>query len=140
MADIGYDRLRKENIKVRCSVCGGPLKGIRSGEYECLDCGAIELDDFGKIRQFLDACGPQSKEVIMAETGVSREVVNQYIKEQRLIAAGHGNTKCVLCGAPIETRTLCLACAGKPGKGSGHAVGSSDLTGRMRFDRRNRET
>ena len=37
-----------------CTKCGGVMvyKGI--GEYECEECGTLEYDDYGKVRNYLE--------------------------------------------------------------------------------------
>ena len=129
-----FDKLRRGNLKVSCEKCGAPLKGVRSGQYQCTECGAIEYDDFGKIRKYLDENGPASKEEIMKATGVGKAVVIDYLKEQRLMVSGKGNNVCVLCGARIAAGTLCIDCKGgnkpKP-SGTGSRSGGS---GKMRID------
>ncbi len=130
--NLSYTRLKRSNLKVLCETCGGRLKSVRSGEYCCTKCGATEYDDFGKIRQFLDENGPASKEEISMATGVEREIIVEYIKEQRLEAVdkAHNNT-CVICGAKILSGTMCAECAGT--KGQGFSKGQV-ASGRMRSD------
>ena len=126
-----YERLRKSNLKVSCEKCGAPLKSIRSGQYQCIECGAIEYDDFGKIRKYLDEHGPASKEEITAATGVSKGVVIDFLKQQRLIVSGKGNNVCVLCGARIAAGTLCADCKGenkpRPSGGTAGKSGSAKM-------------
>lgn len=132
-----FDKLRRGNLKINCEQCGAALIGVRSGQYQCTKCGAIEYDDFGKIRKYLDEHGPASKEEIMKETGVSKAVVIEYLKEQRLMVSGKGNNVCVLCGARIAAGTLCIDCKGgnKPKSTSGRPTGGS---GKMRMDHNRR--
>lgn len=110
---------------------------MRSGEYRCMKCGATEYDDFGKIRNYLNEHGPASKEEIGMATGVEREIINEYIREQRLEAAQSPvNMKCVICGKKISSGTLCEDCAGTRKKSV--AIGKVEA-GKMRTDhRRNR--
>ena len=130
--NLSYTRLKRGNLKAACEKCGGRLKSVRSGEYRCEKCGATEYDDFGKIRLFLDEHGPASKEEIALATGVEREIIVEYIKEQRLQAADttHNQT-CVVCGAKIAYGTICADCAGT--KAKGYAVGKVS-EGKMRVD------
>ena len=129
-----YDRLRKGNLKIKCEKCGAPLKSIRSGEYQCIECGAIEYDEFGKVRKYLDEHGPASKEEIIKATGVRKAVVIEYLKEQRLMVSGAGNNVCVICGARILSGTICAECSGSnnPKQQNGPVRRSS--SGKMHID------
>jgi len=130
--NLSYTRLKRRNLKTACEKCGGQLKSVRSGEYRCQKCGATEYDDFGRIRLFLEEHGPASKEEIVIATGVEREIVVEYIKEQRLEAAKtEANTNCVICGAKILSGTMCKDCAGK--KQQGFATGQV-AQGKMRAE------
>ena len=55
------EMLKKEISKVNtynrptyCEKCGGVMvfKGV--GEYECEKCGALEYDDYGKVRNYIE--------------------------------------------------------------------------------------
>ena len=38
----------------RCELCHNKMQYVASGIYRCTVCGIEVLDDFGKIKQFLD--------------------------------------------------------------------------------------
>ena len=127
-----YERLLQHNRKVICNACGGPLKYQSSGVYVCDSCGATEYDDFGKIKMYLAENGPTSKEEIVAATGVSKEMVARYLKEQRLMVRGEKKSStCRICGREIIKGFLCADCAAAdstfPAKKS--------ASGKMRFRR-----
>ena len=42
---------RKPN---RCSKCKGRLKYLGGGYYQCFDCENTEIDDFGRIKDYID--------------------------------------------------------------------------------------
>lgn len=56
-----------------CERCRGTLKYVGVGEYQCLICHHKMLDDYGKIRRFVDETGKASALEISRNTGVSRE-------------------------------------------------------------------
>ena len=51
MNDI--EKLLLTNKPTKCE-CGGKLFHIGGGKYECEKCGNLVLDDFGKVKQFLE--------------------------------------------------------------------------------------
>ncbi len=114
--------LLRQNRIDKCSVCGGPVKPVRSGEFQCLDCGHMEYDDFGKIRIYLEENGPSSKEQIELATGVSKRTILQYLRESRLQVASTSDTllQCEICGAYITSGRLCPACSARQSKGQAH--------------------
>lgn len=128
------DKLLRHNKIERCLECGGRMKQIRSGEYECVECGAKELDDFGRIREYMREHGTATKEELVVMLGVRAEVVNEYIRQQRLEKAGdtQGDGKCLLCGAPIRYGSICAKCRGNAPSGTvlGPGPGAS---GRRRY-------
>ncbi|MCR4851723.1 MAG: hypothetical protein K5870_10740 [Lachnospiraceae bacterium] len=131
----GNIRLLSRNRVICCSKCKGNVKQIRSGEYECVNCGNIEYDDFGKVRKYLEENGPQTKEKIILETGVSREVVNEFLAEQRLEVAPHSEKtlKCTVCGKPIQSGLICSACLKASVPKSGYVVSTRSDDEKMRF-------
>lgn len=45
------------NKPVQCEFCGGKLFYTGSGKYKCSSCGCIVMDDFGKVKEFLEKTG-----------------------------------------------------------------------------------
>lgn len=80
----GLIREREYDKPVECSKCGGKLKYIGIGEYECTQCGNKELDDYGKVRNFLEE--HPGANVLQTEkgTGVSKSVINDLIVDGKL--------------------------------------------------------
>ncbi|MCR4787089.1 MAG: hypothetical protein K5888_00740 [Lachnospiraceae bacterium] len=132
-----YNRLLKRNRITKCSVCGGNVRQVRSGEFVCVECGNTDLDDFGKVRQYLNENGPQTKEKIILETGVTRDVVNAFLEEQRLEVAPLSAKKlnCLVCGKEISSGTICSFCLRRTDGGmQGHAVNTDKGSeGKMRY-------
>ena len=127
-----YEKLLQHNRKIICTSCGGPLKYQSSGVYVCASCGSTECDDFGKIKMYLAENGPASKEEIVDATGVSKEAVTRYLKQQRLMI--HGETKrvtCRICGRGISSGSLCADCAAQVSNSSS----PKSANGKMRFNR-----
>ena len=100
---------RKPN---RCSKCKGRLKYIGGGYYECYDCGHQEIDDFGRIKDYIDEDGAAPAVVISDNTGVPIELVNGMLREGRLeIPEGSSvYIKCETCGCSIRYGRYCPDC------------------------------
>lgn len=78
--DERWNRLLRGHVPGLCPKCQKPLDHIGSGQYRCPQCGAVELDDFGKIKQYLSVNGPTPAWKLARELGIRREIIDQYIK------------------------------------------------------------
>lgn len=65
---------------VKCAICGGMLEYLGIGEYRCAECGEETLDDYGKVREFLEEHAIAPVFEIARETGVSRDKVKMILK------------------------------------------------------------
>ena len=65
-------------------MCKGNLKYTGIGEYICEKCKNIELDDYGKVRKYLEVNRGANSLQIEAATGVSRHVVGYFLEEGRI--------------------------------------------------------
>ena len=67
--------LEKYNIPRVCKECGGVMifKGV--GEYHCEDCGAVDYDDYGKVRGYIEANKGATAAQIEQTIGVSQRTV-----------------------------------------------------------------
>ena len=98
---------------VICEKCGGIVKFRGGGTYECEDCGNIVLDDFGKVKDFLERRGPSNIMEISYATGLERNVVAKLLMDGRIQVLQHtADAKtCVNCGIPINYGKYCSNCA-----------------------------
>ncbi len=67
-----------------CSKCGCPTlqyKGL--GEFCCSECGNMEYDDYGKVRNYLEINKRAPITLIAKETGVSKWTIRQMVEEER---------------------------------------------------------
>ena len=89
------------------------MKYLALGEYKCPECGNEEMDDYGKIRNYLDEHGPASATAIEAAIGVRRSVINSYLRKGRLEITDGSPVfiKCERCGKSIKFGRICAACA-----------------------------
>lgn len=67
---------------------------------------------FLEIKKLLDAKGPLSVDEIYFETGISKELIKEYIRQERLEIPGNQPAVfiCEKCGARIRTGSLCANC------------------------------
>lgn len=137
------DKLEKmilEKKPLKCSQCGGRLVFEGSGAYRCVSCKNIELDNFGKVKKFLDENGAASAIVIEQATGVNRKVIEQMLREGRLEIPEPSAyyIKCERCGCDIRYGRFCPECI-KELAGGIKAIFNSEigekpkLQGKMRF-------
>lgn len=109
MADLSILTQRRR----KCSKCGTVMNYLALGEYKCPSCGNEEMDDYGKIRKYLDEHGPSSSAAIEAATGVRRSVINNYLRKGRLEITDGSPVflQCERCGKSIKFGRICAACA-----------------------------
>ncbi|MBQ9631478.1 MAG: hypothetical protein IJV04_00970 [Lachnospiraceae bacterium] len=101
------------NQRRRCSKCHTLMKYLSLGEFKCPACGNEELDDYGRIRKYLDDHGNATSLDIENATGVRRAVINEYLKKGRLEITDGSSVflKCEKCGKNIKFGRVCPACA-----------------------------
>lgn len=111
--DKDSDHYTLQSQKRYCPRCASQLKYLSLGDYVCPNCGHKEKDDYGKVREFIDENGPCSAYVIHMSTGVSQEVINDFIKKGKLEVTDDSPVylKCEECGADIKYGRLCPNCA-----------------------------
>ena len=78
------------------------MKYKHSGLYVCEKCGAEELNDFGKIKRYLDKHGPTNAIDLAANTGVRRSRIGEFLRLGKVEIPE--NTGCIYWGH-TEKRT-----------------------------------
>lgn len=96
-----------------CSKCKGKLFYIGSGRYKCERCENEVMDDFGKVKAFLEENGPSAAVVIAESTGVRIDVIEFFLKKGRLEIIENSNfyLQCEKCGCSIRYGRYCPQCA-----------------------------
>ena len=109
--DKGLEKLNESKPTV-CDSCGGKVIYKGTGEYECEKCKKLLLDDYGRVRRYIDANG-SSIMILARETGVSKEVLEYLVKEGVLTVQeeADGGRKCAKCGVPVDSGRFCRKCA-----------------------------
>lgn len=104
--------LSKINMPTYCAECGGVMifKGV--GEYKCEDCGYLDYDDYGKVRNYIEHNPGATSAMASAATGVSQKSIRNMLKEERLEIAANSQVflKCEICGEQIRTGRFCKRC------------------------------
>ena len=125
---------------VICKKCGGKMLYKHAGIYECESCKEQELDDFGRIKQYIEEHGPTSAVILAEETGVSTDKITQFLKAGRVEIPQGSNVfiKCEKCGCDIRFGRFCPECAAGSGEKRGffNEVGErpkGNGSGEMRF-------
>ena len=84
MDRMELEKLIIENKPVVCELCGGKMFYVHGGMYRCGTCEHEVLDDFGKVKTFLELNGPTPALTILAVTGVSTEVIELFLRQGRV--------------------------------------------------------
>lgn len=100
------------NIPIYCKKCNGVMifKGV--GEYKCEDCGYLDYDDYGKVRNYVEAHPGATSAEVSTETGVSQKSIRGLLKAERLEIAANSSVflKCEVCGEKIISGRFCKKC------------------------------
>lgn len=95
-----------------CPHCGKLF--AYDGQHKlCKVCRKEEDDDFQKVKEYLWDNPHATIEEVYEETGVERELIIKFVKEDRLIAEGIDvdfMLECERCGASISRGRYCEKC------------------------------
>lgn len=146
MTDV--ERLMIDRKPVKCDKCGGKVFHIGGGMYHCESCGADILDDFGKIKRFLDENGPTPILIISQYTGVSTEIIEAFLRQGRVEIPDGSKyyISCERCGCSIRFGRFCPECVQELAGGiksafcaeMGERPKREDMSGKMHFLNRGR--
>lgn len=114
MGDIkkGIEEALKGRKFFKCECCGYEVRYLDGGKYQCILCGHIVLDDFGKVKMYIEQKGPAPAKVIAEATGVDPKVIDQFLKEGRIKLPEESvyYVKCEKCGCNILYGRFCTEC------------------------------
>lgn len=106
------EKLLIQNKPIVCEKCKGKLFFMGGGRYQCGSCGHETLDDFGKVKEFLDKNGPSPAVIISEATGVDQSVINLFLKNGRVEITEDSPyfLKCEKCGCSLRYGRYCPEC------------------------------
>lgn len=95
-----------------CDNCGGLMEFKGCGEYECEDCHTKGLDDYGKVRNYIELHRGANAAEIESKTGVTQKSIRQMLKESKLeiTADSVAFMRCEICGVNIRSGRFCPKC------------------------------
>ena len=144
--DLGIIKI---GVPTKCSACNSKLKYTGLGEYECIECGNLEYDDYGKVRKYLENHRGAMQAEVSRATGVPTNRIRQLLQEERIEVTVDSNVylHCEKCGVAIRSGRRCKRCEEKlekeleikkkeprvPANISGHDNVRLENAGEMRF-------
>lgn len=67
-----------------CETCNSDnIEYLGLGQYRCRDCLSVMYDDYGKVRKYVEEHPGCTEVDVHMDTGVSREMIGQFVKQQR---------------------------------------------------------
>ena len=107
------EKLIEQKKVEKCELCHNRMQYVGGGKYRCNYCGMETLDDFGKIKQFLDQNGPTPQAIIAQQTGISLDKIDSYLRKG-MVEIQDGSKfylSCEKCGCEIRYGRFCPECA-----------------------------
>lgn len=97
----------------KCEECGGKMKYTGVGEYVCESCSHVMLNDYGKVRNYIEKHPGANLAEVSEATGVGKNKIRQLLREEKIEIAGNSVVflHCESCGAPIRSGYYCESCA-----------------------------
>ena len=140
MDDTKYwEELIIGNKPVQCEKCKRKVLYVGGEKYRCEICGSETLDDYGKVKEYLEEYGPSPALVVSKATGVYPEIIEMFLKKGRLeIPEGSKYyLKCEKCGCSIRYGRFCPSCV-RELTGSIKALFNEDVGERPKYEMKGR--
>ncbi len=95
-----------------CPNCDILMRYKHGGLYVCEKCGAEQLNDFGKVKKYLNEHGPTNAIDLAANTGVRRSRIGEFLRLGKVeIPEGSATfIHCKSCGTAIRFGNYCANC------------------------------
>ena len=110
-----FGMLEQYHIPKVCTECEGVMifKGV--GEYQCEKCGAVEYDDYGKVRLYIETHPGSNAAQVEQKTGVTQKIIRRLLKDGRIEVAEGSKSflRCEVCGKDIRSGQFCPECEKK---------------------------
>ena len=96
----------------KCTVCDGAIIAVSDGVYKCSRCNKEYLDDFGKIKKYLNENGKTNIHTIARETGVPMQVIYDFLNncKMEINQPSTAYLKCEICKTEITCGRICPTC------------------------------
>ena len=101
------------NRPLLCEKCKSAImKFIGCGNYKCPNCGHIDMDDWGKVREYLYEHKNSTALDISNNLGIPRMEITQMLRESKIeVAVGSESIiTCEICGKSIRSGKICQSC------------------------------
>lgn len=99
---------------INCKECGKLFSS--AGQKVCPDCRQSEEEKFELVKEYLWEHPNSTAIKVSEETGVEKELIIKFMREERLAAEGlliDYTLKCKRCGAEIQSGLFCSGCRSK---------------------------
>ena len=95
-----------------CPNCDILMRYKHGGLYVCEKCGAEQLNEFGKVKKYLNEHGPTNAIDLAANTGVRRSRIGEFLRLGKVeIPEGSATfIHCKSCGTAIRFGNYCANC------------------------------
>lgn len=100
------------NTPAACEHCKGKIYYVERGKYLCKTCGHVTLDDFAKIKEFLDEKGEVLAQMWAEKIGVDSQSI-EYLFHRALKEIPEEESsvaQCERCGCSIPSGRFCTVC------------------------------
>jgi len=110
------NRLINEEYLDKISICeackSDKVKYNGVGEYECEACHHIMLDDYGRVRNYIETHKGATVIEVSRATGISTGKVRRLVMEERIEIADTSKVfiSCQKCGVEIKSGVMCPSC------------------------------
>lgn len=107
-----FDYMNIYDVPTNCKECGNVLVYRGLGEYCCEKCRALEYDNYGKTRNYIEQNPGASAVDIEKNTGVSKAAIRGMLKESRfeIVEGTKSFLRCEGCNKEIRSGRYCPEC------------------------------
>lgn len=105
-------KILEDERPTRCSCGSSFFKYSGLGEFICESCGKKHLNDYGKVRKYLEKHENALVSDVAEATGVSEENISALVSENKIVAMIDPRFKlyCKTCGCQILLGDYCDKC------------------------------
>lgn len=99
---------------INCKECGKLFSS--GGQKVCPDCRQSEEEKFELVKEYLWENPNSTVKKVSEDTGVEKELIIKFMREDRLAAEGllvDYSLKCKRCGTEIQSGLFCSSCRSK---------------------------